>query len=119
MVWLGSSNLAQGGECANGDNLIAKYDQDIATVFAIEAFALVDHFNLRDKFGTNHNPVISPKGTKKTTKPKKQVAVKLKKTSTPKPQTGVKPMTLTNDDTWCKRYYDTSDLKNKERNLFS
>lgn len=50
VVYCGSSNLAAGGEAANGDNLLAIYDQDIATVFAIEALALVDHFHFRNKF---------------------------------------------------------------------
>lgn len=46
-VYLGSSNLALGGEQQNGDNLICIKDEDIATVFAIEAIRLVDHFHFR------------------------------------------------------------------------
>jgi hypothetical protein len=91
VTYCGSSNLAQGGEAANGDNLLAICDQDISTVFAIEAFAMVDHFNFRDKFGAN--------GT----------------TSVP----GFKPMTLQQDDTWTKQYYDTTDTHCKERILLS
>ncbi len=37
IVYCGSSNLALGGEQANGDNLLAIRDEDVATVFAIEA----------------------------------------------------------------------------------
>jgi hypothetical protein len=48
VVWLGSSNLALGGEKANGDNLIEIHDTDIATAFAIEALDLVDHFMFLD-----------------------------------------------------------------------
>jgi hypothetical protein len=48
VVYCGSSNLAQGGETSNGDNLIAIHDQDVATAFAIEAIGLVDHFNFLD-----------------------------------------------------------------------
>jgi hypothetical protein len=48
VVWCGSSNLALGGEEENGDNLIRIDDPDIATVFAIEAVGLVDHFDFRD-----------------------------------------------------------------------
>jgi hypothetical protein len=91
VTYCGSSNLAQGGEAANGDNLLAICDQDISTVFAIEAFAMVDHFNFRDKFGAN--------GT----------------TSVP----GFKPMTLEEDDAWTKQYYDTTDTHCKERILLS
>jgi len=46
-VYLGSSNLALGGEENNGDNLICITDPAITTVFAIEALRLVDHFNFR------------------------------------------------------------------------
>jgi hypothetical protein len=48
VVWCGSSNLALGGEEQNGDNLIRIDDPAIATVFAIEAVGLVDHFDFRD-----------------------------------------------------------------------
>jgi hypothetical protein len=91
VTYCGSSNLAQGGEAANGDNLLSIYDQDISTVFAIEAFAMVDHFNFRDKFGAN--------GT----------------TSVP----GYKPMTLIQDNSWTKQYYDTTDTHCKERLLLT
>jgi hypothetical protein len=50
VVYFGSSNLALGGEEQNGDNLIEIQDPEIATVFAIEALALADHFLFRDKY---------------------------------------------------------------------
>lgn len=89
VVWFGSSNLAEGGEEQNGDNLIEIQDQDIATVFAIEALALVDHFGFRDKF--------TAKG--KTAKPL--------------------PLLLMNSDGWTTRYYDSNDLHAEERLLFA
>jgi phosphatidylserine/phosphatidylglycerophosphate/cardiolipin synthase-like enzyme len=46
-VFCGSSNLALGGEKSNGDNLLAIQDKEIATVFAIEALRLVDHYHFR------------------------------------------------------------------------
>lgn len=46
-VFTGSSNLAEGGEKANGDNLIAIYDRSIATLYGVEAVRLVDHFDFR------------------------------------------------------------------------
>ncbi|MFZ6769678.1 phospholipase D-like domain-containing protein [Undibacterium sp. Di26W] len=52
VVFFGSSNLAEGGEQENGDNLIAIYDQEIATVFAIEAVRLVDHYAFRAAVST-------------------------------------------------------------------
>lgn len=88
VVWCGSSNLASGGEAANGDNLIAVYDEDLVTVFTIEAVALVDHFHFRNKF-------------KKKTKNKKP-----------------SPMIIKADDSWVARYYDPNDLYCKDRELF-
>ncbi|CAJ5327021.1 phospholipase D-like domain-containing protein [Burkholderia pseudomallei] len=44
VVFGGSSNLAEGGEQSNGDNLFAIYDRAIATAFAIEGIRLVDHY---------------------------------------------------------------------------
>jgi len=44
VVFCGSSNLAEGGEQSNGDNLIAMHDRAIATAFAIEGIRLVDHY---------------------------------------------------------------------------
>ncbi len=44
VVFCGSSNLAEGGEEQNGDNLIAIHDPAVATAFAIEGIRLVDHY---------------------------------------------------------------------------
>ena len=88
VVWCGSSNLAQGGEDENGDNLIEIKDQDIATVFAIEAFALVDHFLFRDKFGAKKKNAKS------------------------------KPLILADDDSWADKYFDKKDMYCQDRELF-
>jgi len=50
VVYCGSSNLATGGEEANGDNLLEIHDADVATAFAIEALLLVDHYAFLDRF---------------------------------------------------------------------
>lgn len=47
VVFTGSSNLASGGEEANGDNLIAIYDESVATAYAIEAIRLINHYHFR------------------------------------------------------------------------
>jgi hypothetical protein len=47
VVFTGSSNLAQGGEQQNGDNLLAIHDARVAEVFAVEAMRLVDHYQFR------------------------------------------------------------------------
>lgn len=47
VVFTGSSNLSSGGEEANGDNLLAIYDDEIVTAFAVEAVRLFDHYNFR------------------------------------------------------------------------
>jgi phosphatidylserine/phosphatidylglycerophosphate/cardiolipin synthase-like enzyme len=47
IVFCGSSNLAQGGEEQNGDNMLAITDPAIAALYAIEAIKLVDHYEFR------------------------------------------------------------------------
>lgn len=46
-VFTGSSNLADGGESSNGDNLLHISDPAVASVFAAEAVRLVDHYYFR------------------------------------------------------------------------
>ena len=60
VVYCGSSNLALGGEQLNGDNLLAIHDADIATAFAIEALALVDHFQFLDSNALGSQPKTKP-----------------------------------------------------------
>ena len=95
---------------------MAIYDQDISTAFAIEAFALVDHFKFRDKFGSNNNPVTIPgKGGVDATNPKTATIDPGKPSSDP----GICPMTIEQNDLWTKNYYDESDTHCKERVLLS
>jgi hypothetical protein len=47
VVYCGSSNLAQGGEGANGDNLIGIHSSALASMFAVEAVRLFDHYHFR------------------------------------------------------------------------
>lgn len=89
VLWGGSSNLALLGEQDNGDNLLEIHDQDIATVFALEGLALVDHFHFR-----NANQQKS-----KTTKAKK-------------------PLNLYENNKWSLSYYDPKDLHFVDRALF-
>lgn len=56
VVYCGSSNLASGGEAANGDNLLEIHDGDIATAFAIEALLLVDHYSFLDRYASAKSP---------------------------------------------------------------
>jgi hypothetical protein len=48
-VFTGSSNLAEGGEKANGDSLIMIEDKVLAEIYAIEALKIFDHYSFRDK----------------------------------------------------------------------
>jgi phosphatidylserine/phosphatidylglycerophosphate/cardiolipin synthase-like enzyme len=87
VLFTGSSNLSSGGEESNGDNLIAIYDRDVASAFAIEAIRLVDHYQFR-------------------------AAMSL--------ATKADPLRLrTDSEGWWKPYYDSSNLKAKERLLFA
>ena len=92
VVYCGSSNLALLGEEQNGDNLITIHDKDIATAFALEALALVDHFHFR-----NVNQTL------KKSKKKKPVP---------------KPYFLHQDNKWALPYFNKNDLHFADRTLF-
>jgi phosphatidylserine/phosphatidylglycerophosphate/cardiolipin synthase-like enzyme len=65
VVFTGSSNLAEGGEQSNGDNLLAIHDARVAEVFAVEAMRPVDHYQFRAaaQAATQVKPlVLSPCG---------------------------------------------------------
>lgn len=47
IAYMGSSNLAAGGEQSNGDNLIEIRDPGVAQVYGIEAIRLIDHYHFR------------------------------------------------------------------------
>jgi phosphatidylserine/phosphatidylglycerophosphate/cardiolipin synthase-like enzyme len=47
LVFTGSSNLAEGGETENGDNLLVIGDRATAIAYAVEAIRLVDHYHFR------------------------------------------------------------------------
>jgi phosphatidylserine/phosphatidylglycerophosphate/cardiolipin synthase-like enzyme len=59
VVFTGSSNLADGGEEANGDNLIAIRDPATVDAFAVEAIRLFDHYHFRDamRSATDEKPL--------------------------------------------------------------
>jgi phosphatidylserine/phosphatidylglycerophosphate/cardiolipin synthase-like enzyme len=98
-VFCGSSNLASGGEENNGDNLITIRDKDIATVFAVEALALVDHFNFLDSTASKKDKKKAPKASKS------QAAVAAK-------------WFLSTTADWVKKYYDQKDLHCIDRQMF-
>jgi hypothetical protein len=78
VVYCGSSNLASGGEAANGDNLLEIHDADVATAFAIEALLLVDHYNFLDRYAKAKKspPATATKGAAKKAPAKKAPAKK-------------------------------------------
>jgi phosphatidylserine/phosphatidylglycerophosphate/cardiolipin synthase-like enzyme len=98
VVFCGSSNLASGGEENNGDNLLTIHDKDIATVFAVEALALVDHFNFLDSTATGKK-VAKPKASKS------QAALDAH-------------WFLSTTDDWANKYFDPKDLHNADREMF-
>jgi len=89
VVYCGSSNLATGGEQANGDNLLQIHDAEVATAFAIEALLLVDHYNFLDRYAKPKAPRAAPRAaTKKVaarkTSGKKSAAEKAARAPNPK-----------------------------------
>ncbi len=92
-VFTGSSNLAAGGEQANGDSLAMIQDAAIANMFAIEAVALFDHYHFR--------------------KVMQQVTVKEPPLTLWYPG---KPQAPT---AWWKAYYDLTKIQMRDRYLFA
>jgi phosphatidylserine/phosphatidylglycerophosphate/cardiolipin synthase-like enzyme len=99
-VFCGSSNLASGGEENNGDNLLTIRDKDVATVFAVEAIALVDHFNFLDSRATGKKDKKKPAKASKS-----QEALDAK-------------WFLSTTDDWVKKFYDPRDLHCIDREMF-
>jgi hypothetical protein len=109
VVYCGSSNLATGGEKANGDNLIAIHDTDVATCFAIEALLLVDHYNFLDRYTV-------PAGQKTSAKTPR---VKKQQPRSKHDAAMSAGMFLSTDDSWTNSYFDPNDLHAMERVLFA
>ena len=49
VVYTGSSNLAQGGEEGNGDNLIEIRDPKVVVAYAVQAVSIFDHYGFRNR----------------------------------------------------------------------
>jgi phosphatidylserine/phosphatidylglycerophosphate/cardiolipin synthase-like enzyme len=109
VVYCGSSNLANGGEEANGDNLLAIHDADVATVFAIEALSLVDHFHFLDNYAT---------GGKGSTASHKKGAKPIKPSASPNHAAVSAGWFVSTDGRWTQPYFDPKDLKCADRILF-
>jgi hypothetical protein len=101
-VWCGSSNLTAGGEEKNGDNLITIRDRDVATVFAVEAAALVDHFNFLDKQSRSggRRLAAAPPADKRE-------------------GAELAGWWLSPGGGWARKYFDEHDLKCADRRLFA
>lgn len=102
VVYCGSSNLAEGGEHQNGDNLIAISDSDVATAFAIEALALVDHFDFLDNYSKN----AAAHGDGTPMPAAKAAAAK------------AVHWYLGTTDAWTQKFFDDGDLHSLDRRLF-
>ena len=89
-VYTGSSNMADGGEKSNGDNLICIEDRKVAIAYAIEALRLFDHFHFR------------------VNAQEPGVLQKLRLAKPPAP--GEKP--------WFAQYYRIGHVKERDRKLF-
>lgn len=86
-VFTGSSNLAAGGEEANGDNLLMITDPRVVTAYAVEAIRLVDHYHFRAAMqdATDAEPLVLQG-----------------------------PVT---SNAWWEAYYDSNNLKCREREV--
>jgi len=100
VVYCGSSNLALAGEMANGDNLIEIRDGDVATAFALEALALVDHFQFLNRLSDHGDDRDEPPASKRE-------AAR---------EAG---WFLSTGDGWARPYFDEQDLHCLDRTLFA
>jgi len=91
-VFTGSSNLAAGGENQNGDSLAMIEDEAIATMYAIEAVAMFDHYHFRKVMQT---------------------------ATTAQPLTLWFPGKAGAPDPWWKAYYDPTRIQMRDRYLFA
>jgi phosphatidylserine/phosphatidylglycerophosphate/cardiolipin synthase-like enzyme len=91
-VFTGSSNLAEGGEKANGDSLIMIEDKVLAEIYAIEALKMFDHYSFRDK---------------------------MKTATDAKPLTLWYPGKLGEPTPWWQPFYNREDVKYRDRCLFA
>ncbi len=89
VLFTGSSNLSEGGETDNGDNLIAISDPAIVQAYAVEAIRLVDHYHFR---------MVMQKATA-------DQPLKLQPAGAGSP--------------WWQPYYDSTNVKYNERLLFA
>lgn len=105
VVYCGSSNLALGGEKTNGDNLLAIHDEDVATVFAIEALDLVDHFDFLDRHA------IEAK--------KNEARAAEVKSASKSALADAAGWFLSTNDVWATPYFDPDDLHCVDRELFA
>jgi hypothetical protein len=104
VTYCGSSNLALGGEQANGDNLLTIHDADVATVFAIEALGLVDHFQFLNRMAAAPKAAAVPvKDAMPASKQKAAVDA---------------GWFLSTTDKWTRPYFDPADLHFVDRMLF-
>jgi hypothetical protein len=100
VVYCGSSNLALGGETANGDNLIEIRDGDVATAFALEALALVDHFQFLNRLSEHGRDDPEPPASKREAAEQAE-------------------WFLSTGDGWTRPYFDEDDLRCLDRALFA
>jgi len=103
VVFCGSSNLAEGGENSNGDNLIEIHDADTATAFTIEAVGLVDHFIFLDRLAAA--PKAPADAKENAPAPKSEAAA-------------TAGWFLGTSSKWVDPYLDPNDLKCRDRELF-
>jgi hypothetical protein len=97
VVFAGSSNLSQGGEESNGDNLYAIHDPAFAQAYAVEAIRLVEHYHFRAAIKTASDAT----------------PLKLQTLADTKAGAGKEQAP------WWQPYYDPNKIQSSERTLFA
>jgi PLD-like domain len=123
VVYCGSSNLAVGGEEQNGDNLLEIHDPDVVTAFAIEALALVDHFQFLNRLAAVRTAPGAPAAPAPAgaAAPAAAAPAAVATTTPPADKQAAAASAgwfLSTDDKWALPYFDPADLHCVDRELF-
>jgi len=94
-VFTGSSNLSEGGEGKNGDNLVMIEDPRVATAYAIEALRVFDHLHFRVNMQAAQGA-----------KDREALTLEL-------------PPSITGGKAWFERFYEAGSQLERDRLLFS
>ncbi|WP_448955003.1 hypothetical protein [Labrys neptuniae] len=118
VIYCGSSNLAQGGEHDNGDNLLAIQDGDVVTAFVIETLLLVDHFNFLDRMAVSTGKTADGRANAGSASTGRKI-VTVTAPSDKRTAAVDAGWFLETNDAWVAKYFVPGELRFRDRELFA